>query len=97
MQDIYIAFERQVLIFTHRLSVLGIVRDYAKKFASEHGKAVYVSYTKTLCRAFRILRERMIECELITDVVQRYRRAINTMGKIGNLSKPMPPVLQEAQ
>lgn len=29
----------------------------------------------------------MIECELFADVVQRYRRAINTMGKIENLAK----------
>ena len=29
----------------------------------------------------------MIEFELIADVVQRYRRAINTMGKISNLAK----------
>ncbi len=29
----------------------------------------------------------MIECELIADVVQRYRRTINTMGKIGKLAK----------
>ncbi len=29
----------------------------------------------------------MVEYELMSDVVQRYRRAINTMGKIGNLAK----------
>lgn len=29
----------------------------------------------------------MIESELIADVVQRYRRAINTIGKIGKLAK----------
>lgn len=129
-----IASERQVIIFTHRLSLLGMVQDYAKKvgiepeiicireeswgtgepgdtplFAkkpdkalnqlindrlseakellNEHGKEVYEPYAKALCSDFRILLERMIECELIADVVQRYRRAINTMGKIGNLAK----------
>jgi energy-coupling factor transporter ATP-binding protein EcfA2 len=129
-----IASERQVIIFTHRLSLLGMVQDYAKKvsiepeiicireeswgtgepgdtplFAKkpdkalnqlindrlakakklliEHGKEVYEPYAKALCSDFRILLERMIECELIADVVQRYRRAINTMGKIGNLAK----------
>lgn len=129
-----IATKRQVIIFTHRLSLLGIVQDYAKKeriepdiicireeswgtgepgdtplFAkkpdkalnqlisdrlskarklfAEDGKEVYEPYAKALCSEFRILLERMIECELIADVVQRYRRAINTMGKIGNLAK----------
>lgn len=129
-----IASDRQIIIFTHRLSLLGMVQDYAKKVSiepeiicvreeswgtgepgdtplfakkpdkalnqlikdrlskakkllSEHGKEVYEPYAKALCSDFRILLERMIECELIADVVQRYRRAINTMGKIGNLAK----------
>ncbi len=113
-----IASERQVIIFTHRLSLLGMVQDYAKKFSiepeiicireeswgtgepgdtplfakkpdkalnqlindrlskakkllNEHGKEVYEPYAKALCSDFRILLERMIECELIADVVQR--------------------------
>lgn len=129
-----IASQRQVIIFTHRLSLLGMIQDYAKKvgiepevicireefwgtgepgdtplFAkkpdkalnqliddrlakakkllNEEGKSVYEPYAKALCSDFRILLERMIECELIADVVQRYRRAITTMGKIGNLAK----------
>ena len=129
-----IASKRQVIIFTHRLSLLGMVQDYAKKasiepeiicireeswgtgepgdtplFAkrpdkalnqlindqlskakkilNEHGKKAYDSDAKALCSDFRILLERIIECELIADVVQRYRRAINTMGKIHNLAK----------
>lgn len=129
-----IATDRQVIIFTHRLSLLGMIQDYAKKvniepeiicireeswgtgepgdtpfFAkkpdkvlnqlinnrlpkakkllNEHGREVYEPYAKALCSDFRILLERMIESELIADVVQRYRRAINTMGKIGNLAK----------
>lgn len=126
--------DRQVIIFTHRLPLLGLVQDYAKKlnidhdiicireeswgtgepgdtplFAkkpvkalnslindrlpkakklhAEHGKEFYEPYAKFLCSEFRMLLERMIESELIADVVQRYRRAINTMGKIGNLAK----------
>ncbi|WP_320007149.1 AAA family ATPase [Maridesulfovibrio sp.] len=129
-----IASERQIIIFTHRLSLMGMFQDYAKKVAinpeiicireeswgtgepgdtplfakkpdkalnklinerlskakrlfNEHGKEVYEPYAKALCSDFRILLERMIECELLADVVQRYRRAINTMGKIGNLAK----------
>lgn len=129
-----IAAQRQVIIFTHRISLLGLVQEYAKKISiepeiicireeswgtgepgttplfvkkpdkalnqlinerlikakrllSEDGRAVYEPYAKALCSDFRILLERMIECELIGDVVQRYRRAINTNGKIGNLAK----------
>ena len=129
-----IAAERQVIIFTHRLSLLGLLQDYAKKadiepeilcireepwgtgepgdtplFAKkpdkalnqlindrlpkatgllkEYGREAYDAYAKSLCSDFRILLERMIECELMSGVVERYRRAINTMGKISNLAK----------
>ena len=126
--------ERQVIVLTHRLSLLGLIQDYAKKatvspeiicirkeawgtgepggtplFAKkperalkvliderlvkarkllgEHGQEVYEPYAKALCSDFRILVERMVECHLLADVVQRYRRAINTMGKIEGLAK----------
>jgi hypothetical protein len=32
----------------------------------------------------------MIEIELMSDVIQRYRRSVQTMGKIGNLAKISP-------
>lgn len=125
--------DRQVIVLTHRLSLLGLVQDYAKKagvkpevvcirkedwgtgepggtplFAKkpekalkalldrlpkasksldEHGHEVYDPQAKALCSDFRIIVERMVECNLLADVVQRYRRAINTMGKIDNLAK----------
>ena len=126
--------ERQVIIFTHRLSLLGLMQDYAKKagiephvicvrqeswgagepggtpfFAKkpekalnsllnerlaqarkllqEHGQEVYEPIAKSICSDYRIILERMIECELLADVVQRYRRAVNTMGKINKLSR----------
>lgn len=126
--------DRQVIVFTHRLSLLGLVQDYAKKanidpeivcirketwgtgepgdtplFAKkpekalnkllnnrlpkarklliEHGQEVYDPYAKALCSDFRILIERMVECDLLADVVQRYRRVIKTMGKIEKLAK----------
>lgn len=129
-----IASERQVIIFTHRLSLLGMVQDYAKKVRinpeiifireepwgtgepgntplqaqkplqalnslinselprakeifNECGFDAYKTEAKSLCSEFRILLERMVEYELMSDVVQRYRRAINTKGKIGNLAK----------
>lgn len=129
-----IASDRQVIIFTHRLSLLGMVQDYAKKVSiepeiicireeswgtgepgdtplfakkpdkalnqlinerfskakkvlNEDGREAYELLARALCSDFRILLERMIEYELMSDVVQRYRRAINTMGKISNLAK----------
>ncbi len=129
-----IATQRQVIIFTHRLSLLAMVQDYArkvnikpeiicireepwgtgepghtplqaqkplqalnslinselpqvKKLFNESGFDAYKTEAKSLCSEFRILLERMVEYELMSDVVQRYRRAIKTMGKIGNLAK----------
>jgi len=128
-----LAKDRQVIVFTHRLSLLGLIQDYSKqedidpevvcirreawgtgepgdtplfakkpekalnalldgrlaqarKLQEEHGQEVYAPLAKALCSDFRILLERMIECELMADVVQRYRRAVNTMGKIGKLA-----------
>lgn len=130
---ISLAKERQVVVFTHRLSLLGLIQDYCKqedfepvvvcirreawgtgepgdtplfakkpekalnalidgrlaqasKLLAEHGQEVYAPLAKSLCSDFRILLERMIECDLLADVVQRYRRAVNTIGKIGKLA-----------
>lgn len=123
--------ERQVLIFTHRLSFLGIIDDLARGelhdvhirrepwgtgqpgevpiFGKKTDKALnnlksdrvakarkawendgYDSYyplAKAICSDFRILLERIVETVFLADVVQRHRRAVNTMGKIGNLAK----------
>ena len=126
--------KRQVIVLTHRLSLLGLVQDYAekasvkpeivcirkeawgtgnpgdtplfakkpekalnallngglskaRKLLGDHGQEVYDPYAKALCSDFRILVERMVECNLLADVVQRYRRAINTLGKIDKLAK----------
>ena len=48
---------------------------------------MYEPIAKSICSDYRIILERMIECELLADVVQRYRRAINTIGKINKLSR----------
>ncbi len=129
-----IASKRQVIIFTHRLPLLVMVQDYAKKenitpevvyireeswgtgepgdiplqvkkpikalntltndklpkarkLLNESGVDAYETEAKSLCSEFRILLERMVELELLSGVVQRYRRAINTKGKIENLPK----------
>ena len=123
--------DRQVLIFTHRLSFLGIVNDQAggvindvhirrepwgtgqpgevplfgkkpeKALMNLKGERVakarkaflndgyddYYPLEKAICSDFRILLERIVETVFLADVVQRHRRAVNTMGKIGNLAK----------
>jgi len=129
-----LAQKRQVIIFTHRLSLLGMIQDYGKKvnitptincvtyeswgtgepsetplFASkpanalnnlinnrlvvarklykQKGQEVSYPYIKAICSDFRILLERMIELELLADIVQRHRRAVQTIGKINKLAK----------
>ena len=122
--------DRQVIVFTHRLSFLGIINDKAdslcqvnirtepwgsgevgeipifgkkpekalnglkngrlataKKVYFEQGYDAYYPLAKAICSDFRILLERIVELYFLADVVQRHRRAINTMGKIHNLSK----------
>jgi len=130
---IQVAKRRQVIVFTHRISLLVMLQDHAKKndieqsviclkqenwgtgdpsstplFAQkpekalnfllnerlpqakkaleETGQDAYDPLAKSLCGDFRILLEKMIECELLADVVQRYRRAVNTQGKINKLA-----------
>lgn len=57
-----------------------------KKIFNESGTDAYQTEAKSLCSKFRIILERIIEYELMSDVVHRYRRSINTMSKIKNLA-----------
>ncbi|MEA4890781.1 MAG: hypothetical protein VB070_15090 [Clostridiaceae bacterium] len=126
--------ERQVIVFTHRLSLLGLLNDYAdkvnvsptiigitaepwgkgepdlnpvifsnpkkrlndlintelpkcRKIYEENGCSEYFIKAKGLCSDFRNMIERVIEKILLGDVIERYRRAINTKGKIDKLAK----------
>ncbi|MGG2201852.1 hypothetical protein [Paenibacillus validus] len=58
----------------------------AKKILNEEGREEYDVYVKGLCSDFRSLLERIIEYDLMSDVVHRFRRAVNTMGKIHRLA-----------
>lgn len=121
---------RQVIVFTHRLSFMGLIGEkaddmtcvhirqepwgagetgdvplYGKKpeaalrdlantrvpqarnALQEQGTDAYYPLGKSICSDFRILLERMVEFVLLADVVQRHRRAVNTLGKIQNLAK----------
>lgn len=123
---------RQVIVFTHRLSLLGQLNEKcksneiqiigirkehwgageigdtplfakktdaalkniknekiakAKKIFNDSGSEAYYPYGKALCSDIRILVERIVELDFLADVVQRYRRAVNTMGKVEKLAK----------
>lgn len=123
---------RQVIVFTHRLSLLGQLNEkfrtkeiqiigirkepwgageigetplFAKKPGAalnkilndripkalniylEKGIEEYYPYGKALCSDIRIIVERIVEVNLLADVIQRYRRAVNTVGKIDKLYK----------
>ena len=126
--------DRQVIVFTHRVSLLVLLQEYgkregrepkvtcvrcepwgtgepgdtplfakkpdkalnallnenlakARKAHDEEGQTAYAPLAKSICSDFRILLERMIECELLADVVQRFRRAVNTQGKLDKLAR----------
>ena len=57
-----------------------------KKLKNE-GWDAYKVEAKSFCSDIRILIERMVENDLLADVVQRFRRDIMTKGKIMKLSK----------
>ncbi|MEX0703039.1 MAG: AAA family ATPase [Planctomycetales bacterium] len=58
-----------------------------KRVRTEEGVDASQIHAKALCGDIRITLERLIEFELLADVVQRFRRPINTMGKIGKLAR----------
>lgn len=123
---------RQVIVFTHRLSLLGQLNEKcnsneiqivgirnehwgageigetplfakkpeaalkniknekiakAKKIFNESGSEEYYPHGKALCSDIRILVERIVELDFLADVVQRYRQAVNTKGKVEKLVK----------
>jgi energy-coupling factor transporter ATP-binding protein EcfA2 len=59
----------------------------SRKIQIEQGQEAYNIHAQAICSDFRKLMERMVEIVLLADVVQRHRRAINTMGKVQKLAK----------
>jgi hypothetical protein len=68
-------------------SLIGQRLPKAKKVWTDEGNAPYQVEAKALCSDIRITIERLIENDLLADVVQRFRRPINTMGKIEKLAR----------
>lgn len=129
--------KRQVIVFTHRLSLLVLLEEKAKaqgvnahriclseerwgagepqdpplqfrtpdnalnallgewlprarKELLAAGRDKYEILAKALCSEIRILLERFIENDLLADVVKRFRRAINTQGKLKYVARVTP-------
>ncbi|GLO64433.1 AAA family ATPase [Oceanobacillus kimchii] len=59
----------------------------AKKVLEDIGREEYELIAKGICSDFRIILERTIETHLLSDIVRRFRRSIQTMGRINNLYK----------
>jgi hypothetical protein len=122
---------RQVIVFTHRLSLVGYLEKYAKKqktstnriclsrytpgeitdlpidmkrtdkaantLANERlalakkafaeGDAPYEMEAKGLCHDIRVLLERVVEMDLLNEVVRRFSQEVNTKDKIHVLAK----------
>ena len=58
-----------------------------RKFYDDGEIENYENQTKAACTDFRILTERCVETILLNDVVSRFRRSLQTMGKLGSLAK----------
>jgi hypothetical protein len=122
---------RQVIVFTHRLSLVGYLTKYAEKNkikpeivclscyrigqitelpinlkrtdravnvllnkrladakkAFKKGDIVYENVARSICSDIRVLIERIVEMDLLNEVVRRFCEEVNTKGKIGALAK----------
>jgi hypothetical protein len=127
---------RQVLVFTHRLSLMALLGEVikkegltqntiglykepwgtgepglppiqaqksksaintliskipeGKKILAEKGNEPYSWWVNSICTNTRITIEKVIEFDLLADVVQRFRRPITTQGKLHNIAKITP-------
>jgi hypothetical protein len=68
-------------------SLIGARFPRLKKVWQDEGNDAYQIQAKAICGDIRITLERLIEFELLADVVQRFRRPINTIGKIEKLAR----------
>lgn len=122
---------RQVVVFTHRLSLVGLLQKYATKGSMTpeviclsqyvigdiadlpinlkktdgavnallndqlpkvkkgllEGDETYYREATVLSHDIRILMERVVECDLLNDVIKRFSQEVNTKGRIQALSQ----------
>lgn len=126
-----LAEKRQVIVFTHRLSLIGFLQKYANKQsvgneilalsmyrpgevtdvpidikrtdkaintllneryaqlkkAYDEDEGLYETLAKAMCRDSRVLLERVVECDLLKEVVRRFSPEVQTKGKIMKLAQ----------
>ncbi len=71
-------------------AVRGLIDNTITRLKKHQEKAeveAYESLAKSACSDFRIIVEKTIEYILLADVVGRFRRAINTQGKLHKVAK----------
>lgn len=71
-------------------AVRGLIDHTISRLKKHQDKAeveAYESLAKSACSDFRIIVEKTIEYTLLADVVGRFRRAINTQGKLHKVAK----------
>ena len=59
----------------------------ARKLHTAGNIEEYFILAKSICSDFRIIVERTIEIELLNEVILRFRRSVQTMGRLASLSK----------
>jgi len=67
-------------------SLVGQVKE-ARNILTDKGKQEYDWTAKGICSEIRITLEKLIENDLLADVIQRFRRSIKTLGKLDKLAK----------
>ena len=68
-------------------SILGERLPKARKVFEQIGRTEYEEIAKGICGDIRILIERFVENDLLSDIVQRFRREVQTKSKIHKLAK----------
>jgi len=67
--------------------LLGTELSAAKKVLENDGTPAYQHLAKSICGEFRNTLERIIENDLLNQIVMRYRRGVQTMGRLAALVK----------
>lgn len=71
-------------------SGLNALRDHqvpqARKVFEEQGSAAYRNLAKAICSDIRILIEKIVEADFLAGVIERFKREVNTRGKLGKLA-----------
>lgn len=78
-----------VLVQKPKASINNLINKIpeGRRILEEQGSEFYDWWAKSICSTIRITIEKLIEYDLLADVVQRFRRPIKTAGKLSNVAK----------